>query len=120
MGGVPRKYKSYGGNEAKDEASRPATSTTADPVTTAGPSAASDEIDLTLDQVKVAYTKFVPLAAIQYLMFLPEDVDRIDVSLLERARTLIEDTFGADREEDGLEEEGEEDLRRRPDFDIDD
>jgi len=113
---IPRKYKSYGGGNEANAASRPSTSTA---IESGAPGAVSDEIDLTLEQVKVAYSKFVPLAAIQYLMFLPEDVDRIDVNLLDRARTLLDSAFGPDREDDELEER-EDEFRRRPDFDIDD
>ena len=57
------------------------------------PDGAEDEFEITLEQVKNAYRKFVPLATIQFLMFLPEDVNRVDANLLEKARSIIDDTM---------------------------
>uniref|UniRef100_A0A915E768 CHK kinase-like domain-containing protein n=1 Tax=Ditylenchus dipsaci TaxID=166011 RepID=A0A915E768_9BILA len=49
--------------------------------------------EITLDQVKAAYDRFVPLATVNFLMFLPEDMNRVDANLLERAKNLMEDVL---------------------------
>lgn len=48
--------------------------------------------EITLDQVKKVYHAFFPVAAISFLLFLPEDLEQAEKSILDRAHSLLNDT----------------------------
>ncbi|KAL3100442.1 hypothetical protein niasHS_001745 [Heterodera schachtii] len=53
---------------------------------------ASSELQkaITLEKVQAAYERFVPVSAVTFLLFLPEELSHADSALLERAQQLVE------------------------------
>ncbi|KAI6227603.1 CHK domain-containing protein [Aphelenchoides fujianensis] len=49
--------------------------------------------DVTIEVVEHAYNHFLPMAAVSYLMFLPEDLKMAAPHLLDRAHSLIDDSL---------------------------
>uniref|UniRef100_A0A183BLT3 CHK domain-containing protein n=1 Tax=Globodera pallida TaxID=36090 RepID=A0A183BLT3_GLOPA len=46
---------------------------------------------ITLEKVQSAYERFVPAAAVTFLLFLPEELSHADPALLERAQQLVDE-----------------------------
>uniref|UniRef100_A0A914H9Y3 CHK kinase-like domain-containing protein n=1 Tax=Globodera rostochiensis TaxID=31243 RepID=A0A914H9Y3_GLORO len=46
---------------------------------------------ITLEKVQAAYERFVPAAAVTFLLFLPEELSHADPALLERAQQLVDE-----------------------------